>query len=39
MFVADLTASIVLGGTTIHNSMSFLTDLAQLGVLRQVFRC
>lgn len=24
--------SIVLGGTTIHNSMSFLTDVAQLGV-------
>lgn len=29
---ADGAFSIVLGGTTIHNSMSFLTDVAQLGV-------
>ena len=28
-----LSASIVLGGTTIHNSMSFLTDVAQLGAV------
>ena len=28
----SLARSIVLGGTTIHNSMSFLTDVAQLGV-------
>ena len=31
--VASVTASIVLGGTTIHNSMSFLTDVAQLGAV------
>ena len=27
--------SIVLGGTTIHNSMTFLTDVAQLGACGQ----